>query len=131
MYTWADPFKAMPTAQVFSAGATGGGGTNQIGSNYVAYLFKSIAEKCKIGKFTGNNTSQSIDLDFAPAFVILRALSGGDWLIWSKESSANPNTKSMTLNTYSAEGNISTPMTMNDLSFEVAVNGDFVYMAFV
>jgi hypothetical protein len=54
------------------------------GSNYVAYLFATLAGISKVGSYTGNGTSQNIECAFAAGarFVLVKATSTtGDWLV--------------------------------------------------
>jgi len=72
-----------PTASVFSLGnATE---VNTSGGTYVAYLFASAAGISKIGSYTGNGSSQTINCGFTSGsrFVLVRAYSSAnDWLLW-------------------------------------------------
>jgi hypothetical protein len=59
---------------------------NGSGSNYVAYLFSTLAGISKVGFYAGNGTSQTIDCGFTTGarFVLIRRYnsSGGDWYVW-------------------------------------------------
>ena len=71
-----------PTASVFSVGNT----YNTNGPyNYVAYLFASCPGVSKVGSYTGNGSSQTINCGFAAGarFVLIkRTDSTGDWYVW-------------------------------------------------
>ena len=71
-----------PTSTVFSIGA--GSGTNQSGATYVAYLFATLAGVSKVGSYTGNGSSQTINCGFTGGarFVLIKKSSGtGDWMV--------------------------------------------------
>jgi hypothetical protein len=59
---------------------------NGSGSNYVAYLFSTLAGISKVGFYTGNGSSQTINCGFTTGarFVLIRRYnsSGGDWYVW-------------------------------------------------
>ncbi len=72
-----------PTPTTFSidAGNTIGG----IGATGVIYLFASKAGISKVGSYTGNGTSQTIDANFTTGsryVMIKRTDSTGDWIVW-------------------------------------------------
>ena len=61
------------------------GSFNTAGQNYVAYLFASCAGVSKVGSYTGNGSSQTINCAFAAGarFVMIkRTDSTGDWYVW-------------------------------------------------
>jgi hypothetical protein len=71
-----------PTSSVFSIGA--GSGVNASGNTYVAYLFATCAGVSKVGSYTGNGSSQTINCGFTSGarFVLIkRTDSTGDWMI--------------------------------------------------
>jgi hypothetical protein len=59
---------------------------NGSGSNYVAYLFSTLAGISKVGFYTGNGSSQTINCGFTTGarFVLIRRYNsfGGDWYVW-------------------------------------------------
>lgn len=61
---------------------------NGNGANYVAYAFRSVAGKSKVGTYTGNGSGsgQYIECDFPVDFVIVKATStaSGYWLIFNR-----------------------------------------------
>jgi len=71
-----------PTSSVFTVG-TSAGGTNGITSeNFVAYLFATCPGVSKVGSYTGNGTTQTIDcgVTVGARFVLIkRTDSTGDW----------------------------------------------------
>ena len=69
-----------PTSSVFSLGNDGA--TNGSTWTYVAYLFATCAGVSKVGSYTGNGTTQTIDCGFtggARFVLIKRTDSTGDW----------------------------------------------------
>jgi len=72
-----------PTASVFSLGTSAfvNGGSD----TYVAYLFATCAGVSKVGSYTGNGTTQTINCGFTAGarFVLIkRTDSTGDWYVW-------------------------------------------------
>jgi hypothetical protein len=58
---------------------------NASGSTYVAYLFASVSGVSKVGTYTGNGSSQTINCAFttgARFVMIKRTDSTGDWYVW-------------------------------------------------
>ena len=71
-----------PTSSVFSIGA---GNTNLSGSTYVQYLFATVAGVSKVGSYTGNGSTQTINCGFtggARFVLIKRTDSTGDWYVY-------------------------------------------------
>ena len=111
------------------------------GQEYIAYVWHSVAGFSKIGKYTGNGSSQNITgLGFQPDFVMNKAIdSSHDWNI---TDSARGNQKGLNPNTTAVEGAqspfgvtfISDGFTVADNSGGGAsVNGngiEYLYMAF-
>jgi hypothetical protein len=76
-------FNAAPTSTTFSVGTSSG--TNGGGDTYVAYLFASAPGVSKVGSYTGNGSSQTINCAFttgARYVLIKRTDSTGDWYVW-------------------------------------------------
>jgi hypothetical protein len=72
-----------PTSTAFSVGT--GSNTNNTNDTYVTYLFATLAGVSKIGNYTGNGSSQTIDCGFAAGarfILIKRTSSTGDWYVW-------------------------------------------------
>jgi hypothetical protein len=72
-----------PTSSVFSVGTAGA--TNASADNFVAYLFATCAGVSKVGSYTGNGTTQTIDCGFtggARFVLIKRTDSTGDWYVY-------------------------------------------------
>ena len=77
--------EAKPTSTVIRF--TGGiSAVNDSGSTYVAYLFATCAGVSKVGSYTGNGSTQTIDCGFGAGgarFVIIkRTDSTGDWYVY-------------------------------------------------
>jgi hypothetical protein len=71
-----------PTSTVFSLGTNNS--SNSSGINYVIYLFATTAGVSKVGSFTGNGSSQTINCGFTGGarFVLIKKTSGtGDWMV--------------------------------------------------
>jgi len=60
--------------------------TNGSGQTYIAYLFATLAGISKVGSYTGNGSSQTINCGFAAGarFILIKRkdAAGGDWYIW-------------------------------------------------
>jgi hypothetical protein len=72
-----------PTSTVFTVGNDSW--INSSGNNYVAYLFASCPGVSKVGTYTGNGSSQTINCAFTTGarFVLIkRTDSTGGWLVW-------------------------------------------------
>jgi hypothetical protein len=73
---------AIPTATVLNLAT--GAYTNASGSTYVAYLFATCAGVSKVGSYTGNGSSQTINCGFTGGarFVLVKATSTtGNWIV--------------------------------------------------
>jgi len=94
-----------PTNTVFSLGDSGG--VNQSANTYVAYLFATLAGVSKVGSYTGNGTSQTINCGFSTGarfILIKRTDSTGDWYIWdTTRGIVAGNDPHLSLNTTAAE----------------------------
>jgi len=72
-----------PTSSVFYVGSSDP--INLSGSTYVAYLFASTPGVSKVGSYTGNGSSQTINCGFsngARFFLVKRTDSAGDWWVY-------------------------------------------------
>ena len=79
-WTWEN---TTPTETSFHVSSDGS--TNTVGYNYVAYLFASLPGISKVGSYTGNGISQTINCGFSTGarfILIKRTDSTGDWYIW-------------------------------------------------
>jgi len=62
-----------------------GSGVNGSSFAYMAYLFASLAGVSKVGSYTGNGSSQTINCGFSAGsrfILIKRTDASGDWYIW-------------------------------------------------
>lgn len=72
-----------PTASVFSLSSNST--VNGNGANYISYHFASLPGISKVGSYTGNGSSQTINCGFttgARFILIKRTDSTGDWYVW-------------------------------------------------
>jgi hypothetical protein len=94
-----------PTASVFTVGSNSV--VNSSGTNYVAYLFASCPGVSKVGSYTGNGSSQTINCGFtggARFVMIKRTDSTGDWYVWdTARGIVSGNDPHLSLNTTAAE----------------------------
>ena len=75
-----------PTQSVFSVGNSST--CNASGNDYIAYLFASLPGISKVGSFTGNGGSQTIDCGFTSGarFVLIKRVSAtSNWLVFDTE----------------------------------------------
>ena len=73
-----------PTASNFTLNTT----WNSNNQNYIAYLFASLDGISKVGSYTGNGGTQTIDCGFSNGakFVLIKRTSDlGDWHFWDTE----------------------------------------------
>ena len=125
-----------PSSSVITIG--NGGGINTNGGTFITYAFHSIAGFSKIGSYAGNGTSQTVNLGFEPAWVMLRKRDDNqDWFIFdSARDTSNPKTLYLEANTSDAEASITSNInfTSTGLEFTSANFNDsgknFIYMAF-
>jgi len=78
----ADWDNTSPTSSVFTVG--GNYVVNDLNAGMVAYLFASVSGVSKVGSYTGNGSSQTINCGFtagARFVMIKRTDSTGDWLV--------------------------------------------------
>ncbi len=72
-----------PTSSVFTVGTSSS--VNASGSTYVAYLFASLSGISKVGSYTGNGSSQTINCGFTAGarFVLIKRYDGTtDWFVY-------------------------------------------------
>jgi hypothetical protein len=73
-----------PTSSTFTLGASIFANTSA--KQYVAYLFATLAGISKVGSYTGNGSSQTINCGFAAGarfILIKRTDAAGDWYVWN------------------------------------------------
>ncbi len=114
-----------PTSSVFTVGTSAG--VNGSGDTYVAYIFahddQSFGENgdesiIKCGTYTGNGSSQEIDLGFEPQWVTIKVSSGetGNWYQYDTMRGWTVNSENqnhLLLNTSDAEGDVSVSGLLN------------------
>jgi hypothetical protein len=80
---------------------------NDPGSAYILLLFASLDGISKVGSYTGNDGTQTIDCGFTTGarFILIKRSSGnGDWFVWDTERGINvASDPFLTLNTNDAE----------------------------
>jgi hypothetical protein len=80
---------------------------NGSADTYIAYLFASLPGISKVGSYTGNGSSQTIDCGFttgARFILIKRTDSTGDWYVWdTARGIVTGNDPHLSLNTTAAE----------------------------
>jgi len=113
-----------PTATVFSVGAATD--VNGSGNALVAYLFATVAGVSKVGSYTGNGSSQTINCGFtagARFFMAKRTDSTGDWFVWdTTRGMVAGNDPHLSLNTTAAE--VTTDDSVDTDASGVIVNQD-------
>jgi hypothetical protein len=98
---------SVPTSSAILLGQAGFGSPNQSGVTIVAYLFASAPGVSKIGLYTGNGSSQTINCGFTGGarFVLIKATSTtGDWVVFdSARGITSGNDPALTFNTNQSE----------------------------
>jgi hypothetical protein len=82
LYNYPNWFTSAPTSTTFAL--AGGGNVNSSGATAVAYLFATCAGVSKVGSYTGNGTTQTINCGFTGGarFVMVKATSTtGNWIV--------------------------------------------------
>ena len=94
-----------PAADVFTVGNDQDVNTSEW--TYIAYLFATLPGVSKVGSYTGNGSSQTIDCGFtsgARFIIIKRTDSTGDWYVWdSARGIVAGNDPHLSLNSTAAE----------------------------
>ena len=96
-----------PTDTVFTLGSTSG--VNASGYDFIAYLFASLDGVSKVGSYTGNGTSQTIDCGFTSGarFVLIKQYDNtipANWSVFDSERGiVSGNDSQLFLNTTDAE----------------------------
>jgi hypothetical protein len=130
-------YAATPTESVFTIGDD----LNASGQSYIAYLFASLPGVSKVGSYTGNGTSQTIDCGFSNGarFVLIKATSTtGDWLVWDTARGINAgddprlalnSTAAEVADTDSVDATSSGFIVNNDGNFTNASDVTYIYLA--
>jgi hypothetical protein len=100
------PWGLTASASSLSWGSSGDP-VNRTSTTYVAYLFATKAGISKVGSYTGNGTSLTINCEFttgARFILIKRTDSTGDWYVWdTTRGIVSGNDPHLSLNTTNAE----------------------------
>lgn len=95
----------LPTATQFTVGT--GANVNASAATFATYLFATLAGISKVGSYTGNGSSQTINCGFATGarfILIKRTDATGDWYVWdSVRGIIAANDPHLSLNTTAAE----------------------------
>ena len=109
------------SASTFTISSDSGFGAN--GGTYVAYLFASLPGISKVGSYTGNGSSQTINCGFSTGarfILIKRTDSTGDWYVWdTARGIIAANDPHLSLNTTSAEDTTNDSVDPNSTGFIV------------
>lgn len=129
-----------PTSTYFKVGPNGALGSSSF--DYVAYLFASCPGVSKVGSYTGNGSSQTINCGFtagARFFLVKRTDSTGDWWVWDTArgiiSAADPalalNSRAAEVASADAVDTDSTGIVVNqETTCNINVNGaTYIYLA--
>jgi hypothetical protein len=104
-YTYGSFLDAQPTSTTFTVNS--GAGCNASGTTYVSYLFASCAGVSKVGSYTGNGTTQTINCGFtggARFVLIKRTDDTGGWYVWDSARGIIPsNDPYLLINSTAAE----------------------------
>jgi hypothetical protein len=94
-----------PTSTVFTIGTSAA--VNAVNQTEVVYLFATCAGVSKVGSYTGNGSSQTINCGFTSGsrfIMIKRTDSTGDWYVWdTARGIVAGNDPHLSLNTTAAE----------------------------
>ena len=103
--TDATAFGTLPTATQFYVGASSN--TNASAATYVTYLFATLPGISKVGSYTGNGTSLSVECGFSTGarFILVKSVDDvGDWFVWdTARGIVAANDPHLSLNTSAAE----------------------------
>ena len=138
--TYTALFDTNPTAAVFSLKSNNN--LTNLGDSFVAYLFATCAGVSKVGSYTGNGTTQTIDCGFTGGarFVLLKRTDAtGDWYVYDTARGMTVLTDPyLLLNTTAAEvatlGSVTTVSTGFALNSAIlaAINisaGSYIFLA--
>jgi len=114
----------LPTSSNFYVGYGSTNYDNKSTITYVNYLFATLAGISKVGSYTGNGSSQTINCGFAAGarFVLIKCTSAvGDWYVWdtARGITTGSNDPHTSMNTNVAE-------VTTDNSIDAATNGFIV-----
>ena len=120
VYNWNN---TSPTSTHFTVHG-GGLQSNYTNGLYITYLFASLDGISKVGSYTGNGSTQTINCGFSSGarfILIKRTDSTGDWYVWDAERGiVSANDPHLSLNTTAAE--VTTDDSVDPVSSGFAVN---------
>jgi len=74
----------------FTAGSSTVNNVNALGAGMIAYCFKSVANFCKAGYYTGTGGANTINVGFAPTMIIFKKYDGtGAWRVFDTARGTN------------------------------------------
>ena len=74
----------------FTAGSSTVNNVNASGAGMIAYCFKSVANFCKAGYYTGTGGANTINVGFAPTMIIFKKYDGtGGWRVFDTARGTN------------------------------------------
>ena len=116
-----------PTSTVFTVGTHAS--TGESGGNYVAYVFTSVSQYSKFGKYRGNGNSSSgsyVYLGFRPAWILVKRVSSENWALWDskRDTGFNPNGYLLRPDSSTDEGG-----NVSGHSIDILSNGFKLYMS--
>jgi hypothetical protein len=109
-----------PTDSVFTVGTEDR--VNGSGKTYIAYLFATLPGISKVGSYTGNGGTQTIDCGFTSGakFVIVKATDGGNWFVFDTDRGiTSSGSESLRLNLTTAELSVSNAISPDSSGFIV------------
>jgi len=98
--------KATSTTLGFNAGSSSTNNINNDGTNYLVYVFHSVAGFSKFGSYTGTGAAGNVvTVGFEPAFVMLKAtsISGASWTMYDNKRGVGEPSKVLYANLSAAE----------------------------
>jgi len=97
-----------PTSSVFTVQDTGGVNHDTTSNGHVAYLWSEKQGFSKFGSYKGNSSTDGVFvyLGFRPAFVMIKATSGGEgwYMVDNKRQGFNPENEELFAQSNGAEG---------------------------
>lgn len=118
---------SVPDASVLHLGTNQG--TNQSGSDYIAYCWAEVPGFSKFGSYTGNGSADGpfVHCGFRPRWVMVKRTDGvGTWSIWDTDRDlSNPMVRALYTNSSGAEDN-----DPGDLDLDVTASGFKIRNAF-
>ena len=114
-----------PTSTTFPLGTSSN--VNASGSTYIAYLFASLDGVSKVGSYTGNGSTQTIDCGFSAGarFVLIKKTNGsGSWLVFDTERGiVSGNDPYLELNETATQNSTTDYMDPDNSGFALTQNG--------